>query len=142
MQISYPSFLVTSAKRQLVSYNVWETGKQNHCKSINKVLKREIKMHAFQNKQANKTGVGSKSPLKISPSFDHKMKTAVATKLLKEFFILSPLPPPPPQCILLQKLRITVLTTKMLYRKKNVVLILLAWKSIAQMWLKKSHFCG
>lgn len=52
-------------------------------------------MEVFQNNQANKTGVGSKSPLKISPSFGCKMKTAVATKLLKEFFI-PPLPPTSP----------------------------------------------
>lgn len=32
----------------------------------------------FQNKQANKTGVSSKRPLKISSYFGYEMKTAVA----------------------------------------------------------------
>lgn len=35
-------------------------------------------MHMFQNKQANKTRVSSKRPLKISSYFGYEMKTAVA----------------------------------------------------------------
>lgn len=73
-------------------------------------------MHMFQNKEANKIRVSSKKPLKISSYFGCRMKTAVAIQndhviffsSLKDLLIYR-----------LQKLRGTVLTTKLQNRKES-----------------------